>query len=339
MPSELTCRRVFIASRSWPRRGAQSVSRRDRGIQRGRRNTTECPIPAGPAGRTHSATFVPCPQTIINEDVRRADYFVLVLEPLGVAAGHHLLALHFRDRGRVPRCPGILPRRAKHNAPDRHHVQVSRSPAVQRSEAPQLQKVLEFRNDIEQQKTHLFHSFDTTESFRKLIRRHLAAWLRDEENGGVVQKPVPSVVEPVIEDSADTRKQQQLEPFESSLTAKAWALADEGRLTEAEVEFARNVVGRQQPQPLQYGRFLFRLGRLDQATVMFEGAVTVAKDQEIKGLWPKPTGASASCSEFGVIWTGAERMHRQSLEINERLGRLWHGQPVREPGPRAQTSR
>ena len=37
--------------------------------------------------------------------------------------------------------------------------------------------------------------------------------------------------------------------------------------------------------------------------------------------WPASTGTWASCSELGVM-DGAEQMHRKSLEINERLGRL-----------------
>jgi tetratricopeptide (TPR) repeat protein len=152
----------------------------------------------------------------------------------------------------------------------------------------------------------------------------LAKWLRDEENGGVLQKPAPSLVEPgIIEDLADTRQQQLLGPFESSMTAKAWAFADEGRLTKAEVEFARNVVGRRRPQPLmEYGWFLFRLGRLDQATVMFEGAVRVAKDQGDQRAVARAYGNLGNVLHVRGDLDGAEQMYRKSLEIEERLGRL-----------------
>ena len=256
--------------------------------------------------------------------MRRADYFVLVLWNRW-GSPPDTISSRFTSGTEEEYHVALESYRAEQNTMRQIVIMFKSVDPQQLSDpGPQLQKVLEFRNDIEQQKTHLFHSFDTTESFRKLIRRHLAAWLRDEESGGVVQKPVPSVVEPgVIEDSTDTRQQQRLEPFERSLTAKAWALADEGRLTEAEVEFARNVVGRQQPQSLiQYGRFLFRLGRLDQATVMFEGAVTVAKDQGDQ------KAVAEAYRHLGLVLRlrgdldGAEQMHRKSLEINERVGRL-----------------
>ena len=139
-----------------------------------------------------------------------------------------------------------------------------------------------------------------------------------------MQKPTPSVVDPgIVEDSADNRQQQLLEPSESSMTAKAWALADQGWLTEAEVEFARNVVGRQRPQPLiEYGRFLFRLGRLDQAIVMFDGAVTVANDQGDQRAVAGAYGNLGVVLQVRGDLDGAEQMHRKSLEIEERLGRL-----------------
>jgi tetratricopeptide (TPR) repeat protein len=180
---------------------------------------------------------------------------------------------------------------------------------------PQLQKVLAFRSDIEQQKTHLFHSFDTVDALRRLLRKHLAAWLRTEEAGGVLPRAEPMVGPEVPGSGPDTLEAKTPDLPDDSVIAGAWALANKGRLTEAEVEFARSIVGRQLPQPLiEYGRFLRRLGRLDQATVMFR--------QEDHPASARAYGNLGNVLEIRGDFAGAEQKYRKALEIDERLGRL-----------------
>jgi len=260
------------------------------------------------------------PQSIINEDVRSSDYFVLLLwnrwgtrpekdasrytsgteEEFNVALECHKL--------RTMRQVVIM-----FKAVD---------PEQLSDPGPQLRSVLDFRERIERDKEHLFHTFDTLESFRKLIHRYLASWLRDEEMGtGDVPSPlVPPAPGPGVylgefaEDSI-TR--------ESPLVENAWRLAEEGRLAEAEVEFSRSVVGSSSPAPLvAYGRFLHRLGRLDQARVLLEGAIKIARESKDQA------GLALAYGRLGVVFrvrgdlAAAEEMCRKSLEIEERLGRL-----------------
>ena len=133
-----------------------------------------------------------------------------------------------------------------------------------------------------------FHYLGTIATVLRQTSIDMWQALRTKKRGvGVPQEIVPSPVVDIgiKEESRDSQEQQNREPIERSVVAKAWKLSEEGRLTEAEVEFARSVVGRQRAQPLiEYGRFLRRLGRLDQAAVMFEGAITVAKDQGDKAV-------------------------------------------------------
>ena len=189
---------------------------------------------------------------------------------------------------------------------------------------PQLQKVLDFKGRVEQEKEHLFHSFDTIEFFCELLRRHLGQWLRDYEAGetGRVEKPTPPPsgagsegmeVEALLESAAS----MALDSFISD----AWSLADEGRLSEAEVEFSKAIVGGNDPAAfIEYGRYLVRGGRLDQAMVMFERARAISEEQgEEAGM------ASAYGSLGNVLWTqseldGAEEMYRTSLEAWQKLG-------------------
>jgi len=322
MASKISCLRVFIASPSGL--ADERKAFRDEIYDY---NQAEA-IPRGvlfqPVGWEDTLGAVGRPQTIINEDVRASDYFILLLwnrwgSPpdtrfsrftSGTEEEYHVAMECYSSK----------------KFSMRQLVMMFKSVDAQQlsDPGPQLQKVLEFRQNMESQKTHLFHSFDTTESFRKLLRKHLAAWLRDEEQGGTAHKGRPPDVRPLfVEDSVSIPKQQLGKSSGRSLVEKAWALADEGRLTEAEVEFARSIVGQSQTEPIiEFGRFLARIGRLDQAIVMFEGAARVAEDQK------DTLAVSTAYVNLGIVLKtrgdldGAEQMHRKSLEINEKLGRL-----------------
>lgn len=262
------------------------------------------------------------PQTIINEDVRASDYFILLLW------------------NRWGSTPDTLSSRFTSGTEEEYHIAMecynskefpmrqlvmmfkAVDPQQLSDPGPQLQKVLEFKRNIESKKTHLFHSFDTTEAFGKLLQKHLAAWLRAEEQGGPMQKEGPPDVNPLIlEDSVSIPKQELAKSLDRLSIERAWALADEGRLTEAEVEFARSIVGQSQPGPaIEFGRFLARIGRLDQARAMLEGAAKVAEGQR------NPSAASAAYGSLGdVLLTrgdpdGAEQMFRMALDVAERKG-------------------
>ncbi len=321
MPTNLTCLKVFIASPS-----GLSDERRAFRDEIKQYNESDA-IPRGvffePVGWEDTLGRVGRPQSIINEDVRESDYFVLLLwdrwgsppdtkvdQPFssGTEEEYHV-ALKCHGDGALPMRQLVL----MFKAVDARQLS---------DPGRQLDKVLEFREKIEREKSHLFHSFDTPEGFRILLRRHLADWLRDQENGpggdGENQAEALDMVsvEPVKEDPVISGPPEPL-------TAKAWSLADAGRLTKAEVEFARATVGRQNPDPLvSYAQFLLRVGRLDQARVLSERAAEVAQDQT-----DEPALSRAFDSLANGLWLqgdlgGAEEMTRKSLEIEIKLGRL-----------------
>ncbi|MBI5570698.1 MAG: tetratricopeptide repeat protein, partial [Desulfomonile tiedjei] len=321
MASKLTCLRVFIASP-----GGLAEERKAFRDAINEYNDTDA-IPRGvlfrPVGWEDTLGGVGRPQLIINEDVRCSDYLMLLLW----------------NRWGSP--PDVNPSRFTSGTEEEYHVALEcltddRSPmrslvlmfkAVNPQQmsdpGPQLQKVLEFRTAIEEKKTHLFHSFDTIDDFKKLVRKHLAAWLRDEESGASVpQQPPPNVGPDAAVDLPSGPQDHPPAPPDGSLIAEAWALADEGRITEAEVNFAKSIVGQSQPQPfIEYGRFLARLGRLDQATVLIEGAVSFAKDQRDQEALARAYGNLGNVLQVRGDLDGAEQMHRKALEIDEKLGR------------------
>ena len=241
MPTNLTCLKVFIASPS-----GLSDERRTFRDEIKQYNESDA-IPRGvffePVGWEDTLGRVGRPQSIINEDVRESDYFVLLLwdrwgsppdtkvdQPFssGTEEEYHV-ALKCHGDGALPMRQLVL----MFKAVDARQLS---------DPGRQLDKVLEFREKIESGKSHLFHSFDTPEGFRILLRRHLADWLRDQENGpggdGENQAEALDMVsvEPVKEDPVISGPPEPL-------TAKAWSLADAGRLTKAEVEFARSLRG------------------------------------------------------------------------------------------------
>jgi len=320
VPSTLTCLRVFIASpgglaeeRKAFREEIQEFNE-SHGIASG--------VLFVPVGWEDTLGGVGRPQSLINEDVRQSDYFILALwdrwgsspdatpgqfssgseEEFHIALGCHSSA----------------------ETPMRQIVVLFKSvdPQQMSDPGPQLQKVLAFRSKIEQDKSVLFHTFDSGALFRKLIRKHLAAWMRRSDAIDPSQTPPANIAG--TEDTAVETNEDALEDSTGAASVqKAWKLANAGRLTEAEVEFARSIVTRQRPQPLiEYGRFLRRLGRFDQAMVMFEGALAIAGDHQDLQSTAVAYAHLGNLLRVRGDLVGAEDKYRQSLSINEQLGRL-----------------
>lgn len=165
MPSELTCLRVFIASP-----GGLAKERKAFRNEIQEFNDADA-IPRGvlfqPVGWENTLGGIGRPQTFINEDVRRADYFVLLLwDRWGSPPDTSSSSSRFTSGTEEEYQVALECYRTEPNTM-RQIVIMFRSvdPQQLSDPGPELQKVLEFRNDIEQKKTHFFHSFDTTESF------------------------------------------------------------------------------------------------------------------------------------------------------------------------------
>ena len=327
MPSQLTCLKVFIASpggleeeRKAFREELKDYNEMD-AIDRGYYFQA--------LGWEDTLSSVGRPQMLINEDVRKADYMFLILwnrwgsrpddGSSGFTSGteeEYQIALECYEKG------------------DMHKI-VMMFKAVDTAQlndpGEQLKKVLNFRNKIEQEKTHLFHSFDTIENFRKYIRKCLASWIREQERG-VTEEPVSPMIEKYLFDTisgtkgypstgpSETKRYPLIGALDSASIKNAWDLANAGKLTDAEIEFAKLIVGRREPTPfIEYGLFLTRLGRLDQAKIMLKKAEDIATDQNLL-----PTIATISNYIGDILITqgdlhGAQQIFQKALEINEML--------------------
>ena len=274
------------------------------------------------------------PQSIINDEVQKCDYFVMVLHdrwgtPPGQDGNKKYSSGTEEEYNVALEClKGDIAK-----FPMRQIIIFFKALDVSRMSDPgeQLKKVLDFRKKLESEKTHLFHVYDTVSSFEKWVRRYLMQWIRDDENGNTAK--IKSPVAPYDESAEQTKEMAKLEILEKKpeplkkeigeLLKKAEKFANEGKITEAETMYSEAVVRSNAPAAINaYGIFLRRLGRLGQAEVMYKRVMEIAeniKNEEWKSIALGNLGNIYST--FGDL-IKAEEMCKKSLEINEKLGRL-----------------
>jgi tetratricopeptide (TPR) repeat protein len=239
------------------------------------------------------------PQERINADIKRCDYLVLVLwdrwgtppaddgpftsgtEEEYMVALDCLRSQTLPMRDLVVMFKGVDPRQLS-------------------DPGPELEKVLEFKQRLESEKSILYSTFDTVAEFERHIQRHALGWLRT-----VVTEPAGegSCDSPDEEDDSTNRPQQfarasstedqsaavpseaedMVIPGETEqatkLVARAEELEEAGRLTEAEALYARAVVVGNDTQAIgKRARFLRRTGRLDQAATESKRLLSVASE-------------------------------------------------------------
>jgi len=268
------------------------------------------------------------PQSIINDDVRSCDYFVMVLwdrwgsspdkkgkgkYSSGTEEEYHIALECFADKKMPMRQIVVF-----FKAVDERMLS---------DPGPQLNKVLDFKRKLETEKTIYFHTYDEIEHFKKLIGKYLAQWVRDHESGEAgkpVKQPIPPQGPPVGAEEVSLVEPEILPGEREAMSAKirdAWRLADEGKLTDAEIRFAELAVSGTDVDVLNnYGRFLLRIGRLGQAEVMHK------KVLEVEERTASQEGVAAAYGNLGLIYRRrgdldkAEKMHIKALDISEKLG-------------------
>ena len=274
------------------------------------------------------------PQSIINDEVRKCDYFIMVLyDRWGTPPGQDDNKKYSSGTEEEYNIALECLNSDSAKFPMRQIIIFFKAVDARRLSDPgeQLNKVLEFRKKLESERTNLFHPYDTVNSFEKWLRKYLAQWVRDHEGGKTAK--IKNPVEPYDENIAKIKEMSMLEtlvkPSESpeedikKLIKKADKLADEGEITEAEITYSEAVVRSNSPAAINaYGNFLMRLGRLGQAEIMYEQVMEIATNIDNEEL------ESVALGNLGLIYqtrgelNKAEDMHKKALEINERLGRL-----------------
>lgn len=150
---------------------------------------------------------------------------------------------------------------------------------------PQLQSVLKFRKELEDEKNILFETFDTAESFGEKVRRHLSKWTREHEenpssptrrNDGKPTNPESSRKASESDNieipSADSRDNTFIENVNKIYKA--------GKLTDAEQKLVSEVVSKKSIQAYySYGLFLIKSERLSDAENAFKELSRIAQSE------------------------------------------------------------
>jgi Tetratricopeptide repeat/Domain of unknown function (DUF4062) len=323
MPDHMTAYRVFIASpgglddeRQDFKEVLQAYNEQD-AIERG--------VIFVPVGWEITPGGVGRPQKLINDDVRRCDYFLMLLwdrwgsPPQAGAAGPYTSGSH-EEYGVARECYGAKTMREivvlfKDVNPDKLS-----------DPGKELSNVLEFRKRLEQEKELLFETFDDPGAFREKLRRHLARWVRDHEEellgeGGGEPPPGPAPAGHVHASSTEipVESATEAEQSESADVRTAEGLAAQGLVTEAEQKWAEVLPEADLDSLNRYGAFLIEKGALASAEEIFLRMCQLARDRKsdqwlIAGL-TNLAGVYQAQGKF----ESAEGSYKEALELRENV--------------------
>jgi len=273
------------------------------------------------------------PQSLINEEIKKCDYFVLLLwdrwgsRPDLPGKGEFSSGTEEEYRLAL-KCLG------DDASPLRQIIVFFKAvdPRQINDPGPQLKAVLDFKTELENSKNLLFHTFDEVRSFERWIERYLACWVRDHEDGDGGSPAMPPVAPLVptglLNEFSDAARSELPDKTPASSSSPNAALLDhaevltnEGRISEAESSFAQAIVAGNDPEAFnRYGHFLARLGRLDQARIMYERVLVLAEAAGSE-IWK-----AKAYGNLGLIYRTrdeldrAEEILRKAHAMFEKLG-------------------
>lgn len=323
-----------------------------------------------PVGWESTRAGIGRPQSLINAQIESCDFLLLILhERWGSPPGDSPIGADFTSGTEEEFTLAMkLVRESSKNMVDVAVLFKHVEPARLADPGPQLLKVIDFKKKLERERAVLYWTFGSTDEFEKRLRQLLLEWIRlppkssaamPFSRGGQVQAGEGAGLG-VIE----REKQDVLPPgSHSALVSQALVHANEGRLVEAEQAFARAVLDAGDfDAHLEFGKFLERLGRHDEAQEVFSamgveaqrradprwesrairglGAIAMTRGELVraeKTFEVSRTLAEQALSDedvaaclgnLGVIeqrrgnLAGAEAYHKKSLEIHEKHGCL-----------------
>lgn len=251
------------------------------------------------------------PQALINKDIENSDLVIFVLwKRWGSRTGKY--SSGFEEEFELAN---------KLNVENRGRPEIllyfrSISSDMLADPGAQLAKVIEFRNKIEEEKNFLYQQYETEDQWRDLFREHLYGWLH---------KTLPTAsasMLPAVANAKLTELKQSLDKAIKGRLAAAQALADSGRITEAEVQFAQATSDHpNNPAVLnRYGIFLLRIGLLDKAEKIF------IEISELSAQKSDRIFQAIAFGNLGLVYNSrgdldlAEEETKKSMAINEEFG-------------------
>lgn len=177
----------------------------------------------------------------------------------------------------------------------------------------QVLSVIEFKRRIEKEKSVFYRIAESDEETARLVRKRLGLWLYELEGGSPLDFTQDTTVEP-----PDPFRIKSGSP--SAQIDRAWQLASEGRLVDAEVAFSKAVTERGTEWDfVEYAEFLLREGRVQQAEAILEEVATSAHAKDELARCAALNALGRLKQALGDL-QNAERLVKESVDLGERLG-------------------
>ncbi|MGA9582283.1 MAG: DUF4062 domain-containing protein [Allosphingosinicella sp.] len=318
MSTTLEAYRIFIASPGGLkdiRECFRSTTEKYNETDANRRGVTFIPV-----GWEATLGGIGRPQAIINDDLAECDYCVLVLhDRWGTPASDEPNALtgteeEFQLAMKLIEDP---------NSPMQRIVVffVAVDPGKMSDPGPQLQKVLDFRKQIEAERKLLYQQVEGERDFADELRKHLAQWVRDHEarkGGGAVDEQFEAAgAQPALPAPAPSTSTAG-EP--QGAIAEAAKLMSEANFTEAERLLATAAAKNDNPAALlAYAELLARLNRRRQAIDTYEATVGLADDAGEPAIGAQALLALARLRDDLGMGDAAEEAAHRAIELYSRI--------------------
>jgi tetratricopeptide (TPR) repeat protein len=296
MPVPLSGYRVFIACPSGLE--AERSEFRSLLIDHNADDAHERGVTFLPTGWEYTLAGRGRPQSLIDEEVRRSDYLILLLWDRW---GTRPRPSSYYTSGTEEEY-NVARECLMGDYPMKDIVVLFKGVEERQLSDPghELKRVLEFKSVLQSTGEQLYSTFDSADEFRREIRRHLQRWVRDHEQSasGItssVRPPPPPP--PLTSDSAmpdvdtaeaaegrtanDVTEPSQIEET-SEIIAEARRLKEAGQIAAAETLFAQVVsASTEDPQALaSYAVFLRQIGRLSHAAAVDERLLRIGNRED-----------------------------------------------------------
>jgi antitoxin (DNA-binding transcriptional repressor) of toxin-antitoxin stability system len=317
MPSNLTAYRVFIASPG----GLDDVREAFRRViqEYNEQDAIERRVVFIPVGWEFTLAGAGRPQQTINEDVRKCDYFFMLLwdrwgSPTAAGGGEYSSGAE-EEFSVAQEC---YEQRSM-----RQIVVMFKDvdPARVADPGESLLNVLNFRKRLESEKQFLFETFDEVGKFEGKLRRHLSKWVRDHEVGDQGGSEITQATGPVAPLTPPVPIEAPAEASEESLSETvrgAERLASEGQITAAEQAFAKVLPAGDLDTLNRFGGLLVEKGSLASALDTF------ARLRELAHERGEEEWEVAALNNLGNVYVAEGELERaaasyqSALEIRER---------------------
>lgn len=191
---------------------------------------------------------------------------------------------------------------------------------------PLMGNLLSFKRGLEAARGSRVHTFDEISGFERLVRRYLANWVIDHEEGSAVN--VVTDLRQIKLGSSHARwafADMPDYPADSDTTEKAECLLKDGSITEAEIAVAQAAVtGNDLHAMNRYGVFLVGEGRSAHAQTVFERIEELTRQSERESWQASALNNLAEVYRRRGRHDEAERRFKAALALCEKIYGLEH---------------